>query len=185
MAQNTVFAQVIKQIPRSVFQSIVLKHGADKFTRSMDSWTWFGALLFGQLTGHDSIRAMERVFASSDARLCSLGFGVVRRSTLADANQRRPLALLEDIFSYTLSEVNKSANKKHGFRFRGPIFALDSTTIELSLKLCPWAEFYAQRSAMKLHTAIDIASDIPQFAVIDIARHRDLPTIRARPDLFA
>lgn len=184
MAQNTVFAQVIKQIPRSVFQSLVFKHNADKFIRSMDSWTWFGALLFGQLTGHDSIRAIERVFASSDPKFNSLGFSSVRRSTLADANQRRPLALLEDIFSYVLSETHKVANKKHGFKLRGPILALDSTTIELSLKLCPWAEFYAHRSAMKLHTAIDIASNVPQFAVIDIARYQDLPTIKKRSDQF-
>lgn len=185
MAQNTVFAQVIKQIPRSIFQSIVHRNEADKFTRSMDSWTWFGALLFGQISGHDSIRAIERVFASSDPRLSSLGFGPVKRSTLADANQRRPLALLEEIFSYVLGETNKAASKKNGFRFRGPIWALDATTIELSLKLCPWAKFYSDRSAMKLHTAIDIASDVPQFAVIDIARNQDLPIVRERPELFA
>lgn len=185
MAQNTVFAQVIKQIPRSVFQSLVAKHHADKFTRSMDSWTWFGALLFGQLSGHDSVRAIERVFACSDPRFASLGFGPVRRSTLADANRRRPLALLEDLFSYVLADVNKVSNKRHGFRFNGSIWALDSTTIELSLKLCPWAEFYAHRSAMKLHTAIDIASDVPQFAVVELARRQDLPTVRERPELFS
>jgi len=185
MAQNTVFAQIIKQIPRSVFQSFVVKNDADKFIRSMDSWTWFGALLFGQLSGHDSIRAIERVFATSDSRLASLGFGPVRRSTLADANRRRSLTLLEDIFSYTLMRANKVAPKKHGFKFHGPILALDSTTIELSLKLCPWAEFYSNRSAMKLHTAIDIASDVPQFAVVDLARHQDLPTIKSRPEQFA
>jgi putative transposase len=146
----------------------------------MDCWTWFGALLFGQLTGHDSIRAIERVFASSDSKMYRLGFGPVRRSTLADANQCRPLELLQDIFKYLLTRIQNFAPRSHGFPFQGQILALDSTTIELSLKLCPWAEFYSQRAAAKLHTAIDIASDIPQFAVVDIARTQDLPTVRSQ-----
>ena len=52
--------------------------------RSPDSvcWSWFGALLFGQLTGHDSIRAIERVFATSDSKMAKLGFGPVRKSLI-------------------------------------------------------------------------------------------------------
>lgn len=57
--------------------------------RSLDCWTWFGSLLFGQLTGHDSIRAIERIFATSDSKMRKLGLGPVRRSTLADANRTR------------------------------------------------------------------------------------------------
>ncbi len=89
MAFSTVFSQVIQLIPRSESQGWVSKHNADKGTRTLNSWTWFGSLLFGQLTGHDSIRAIERVFAHSDSKMKKLGFGPVRRSTLADANQRR------------------------------------------------------------------------------------------------
>ena len=92
MSVPTVFSQVIQLIPRAHFQSWVTKHDADKRTRKLDSWTWFGSLLFGQLTGHDSIRAIERVFAHSDPKMRALEFGPVRRSTLADANQVRSLA---------------------------------------------------------------------------------------------
>ena len=69
MAQNTVFEQIIKLIQRTQFQSLVHRHDADKFIRTMDSWTWFGALLFGQMTGHDSISAIERVFAHTDSKM--------------------------------------------------------------------------------------------------------------------
>ena len=91
MGQSTVFSQVIKLIPRSEFQSYVTKFGGDRGTPFLDCWTWFGALLFGQLTGHDSIRAIERVFAYKDSEARKLGFGPVRRSTCADANRTRPL----------------------------------------------------------------------------------------------
>lgn len=181
MASPTVFSQVIQLIPRTEFQCWVDKHGADKFTRKLDSWTWFGALLFGQLTGHDSIRAIERVFAHSDPKMRALGFGPVRRSTLADANQVRSLAVLEEAFQYCLARAAALAPKGNGFRFKGSVFALDSTTIELCLKLCPWARFHHEKTgkgAVKLHTAIDIAGDLPQFAVITTGRVHDIRAAR-------
>ena len=178
MAQSTVFEQIIKLIPRTQFQSIVHRHDADKFTRRMDSWTWFGALLFGQMTGHDSIRAIERVFAHTDSKMLKLGFGPVRRSTLADANQNRSIAVLEDLFQFVLTQAQKLAPKKNGFRFHGQVLALDSTTIELCLSLCPWAKFHHDKGATKLHTAIDVAGDLPQFAVITDGRTHDIRAAR-------
>jgi len=50
MSFPAVFSQVIQLIPRTQFQEWVAKHDADKRTRKLDSWTWFGSLLFGQLT---------------------------------------------------------------------------------------------------------------------------------------
>jgi hypothetical protein len=168
-------------IPRTEFQSWVSKHNADAGIRKLDTWTWFGALLFGQLTGHDSIRAIERVFAHSDSKMKALGFRPVRRSTLADANRDRSVAVLEDIFQYCLTIATQLAPSKNGFKFNGHIFALDSTTIELCLKLCPWARFHHEKTgkgAIKLHTAIDIAGDLPQFAVFTEGRTHDMKAAR-------
>jgi len=181
MSFPTVFSQVIQLIPRSEFQGWVTKHDADKGTRTLDSWTRFGALLFGQLTGHDSIRAIERVFAHSDPKMKALGFGPVRRSTLADANQVRSLVVLEETFQYCLARASQLAPAKNGFRFKGSVFALDSTTIELCLKLCPWARFHHEKTgkgAVKLHTAIDIAGDLPQFTVMTDGRCHDIRAAR-------
>lgn len=178
MAQSTVFSQVIKLVPRSKFQGWVAEHRADKGVRTLDSWTWFGSMLFGQLTGHDSIRAIERVFAHSDGKMQAMGFGPVRKSTLADANQVRSLAVLEEVFKYCLAEASRFAPKQNGFRFKGDVFALDSTTIELCLNLCPWARFHHGKGAVKLHTAIDIAGDLPHFTVITEGRTHDLKAAR-------
>ena len=178
MAQSTVFSQVIKLVPRSHFQTWVSKHNADKGVRTLDSWTWFGSMLFGQLTGHDSIRAIERVFAHTDGKMRAMGFGPVRKSTLADANQVRSLAILEEVFQYCLAEASRFAPKQNGFRFSGDVFALDSTTIELCLSLCPWARFHHGKGAVKLHTAIDIAGDLPQFTVITEGRTHDVKAAR-------
>jgi hypothetical protein len=177
MAQSTVFSQIIKLIPRSEFESIVFKHRGDHGVRSLDCWTWFGALLFGQLTGHDSIRAIERVFANSDRQMSRMGFGFVRKSTLADANQKRPLKILEDVFGYLLKRA-KSQAPKHKFGFTGQILALDASVINLSLKLMPWAQKSSKEACVKVHTAIDLAGDLPEIVVLDHGKVQDMKVAR-------
>ena len=178
MAQPTVFSQLIKLIPRTEFEALVAKYNGDARVRSLDCWTWFGSLLFGQMTGHDSIRAIERVFAHQDGEAMKLGFGPVRRSTLADANRTRPTEILEDLYTYCLARATAVAPKKSGFRFQGQVLALDSTTIELCLALSPWAVFRKAKGAVKLRTAVDIAGNLPQFAIITDGKHHDLRTAR-------
>lgn len=168
----------MKLIPRSEFESIVARYQADKGVRSLSHWTWFGALLFGQLTGHDSIRAIERVFAHGDTEMAKLGFSPVRRSTLAEANHGRNLQVLEDLFTFLLGHAQRLAPGKIGFRFAGRVLAMDSTTIELCLELSPWAKFHHGKGAAKLHTAIDIAGDLPQFAVVTPGNHHDMRVAR-------
>lgn len=178
MGQTAVFSQVVNLIPRLEFQSWVRKHDADKGVRTLDTWTWFNTLLFGQLTGHDSIRAIERVFATTDPMMKKLGLSPVRKSTLADANRNRSLGVLEECFSYVLSRARALAPSST-FRFKGNVFALDSSTIELCLSLSPWARFHHGKGACKLHTAIDLAGDLPEFAVITTGRVADIKVARA------
>jgi hypothetical protein len=186
MGQNTVFHQIVKLIPRSEFQSWVTTHSGDKGIRALDSWTWFGALMFGQLSGHDSIRALERVFCQGNTQIKKLGFRPVCRSTLADANRTRPIQILENAFSYALQRAKAVVPRISGFRFHGDVLALDSTTIELCLSLCPWARFHHDKGAAKLHTAIDIAGDLPLFAVVTDGRVHDVTAakryLRFEPD---
>lgn len=179
MGQSTVFSQIIKLLPRSEFESIVFAHQGNRGVRTLDCWTWFGALLFGQLTGHDSIRAIERVFANSDPQMRRMGFGLVKKSTLADANQKRPLEILEDVFGYLLKRA-KSQAPKHRFGFTGQILALDASVINLSLKLMPWAQKSATEACVKVHTAIDLAGDLPEIVVLDHGRVQDMKVARQR-----
>jgi len=103
-----------------------------------------------------------------------MGFSPVCRSTLADANRLRPIAILEKVFAYSLNRARTLIPRANGFRFNGNVLALDSTTIELCLELCPWARFHHGKGAAKLHTAIDLAGDLPQFTVITDGRVHDV-----------
>ena len=178
MSQFNVFEQIIKLVPKHDFRASVVKFDGDKGTRKLDCWTWFGALLFGQLSGHDSIRAIERVFCHGNARMRRLGFSTVCRSTLADANRTRSLGILEHTYKAVLSHAKHVCPERHGFRFKGEVRALDSSVIDLCLSLSPWASFRRGRSGVKLHTAIDLAGDLPDFVVITPAKRHDVPIAR-------
>jgi putative transposase len=143
----------------------------------LDCWTWFGALLFGQLTGHNSIRSIEKAFRVWEPGFKTLGFSRVCRSTLAEANERRPTGILEDLFHETLA-VAESYAPRSPFRFKGPVWAVDSSTISLCLELCPWARFHHGKGGFKLHTALDLAGDLPLFAVFTQGRTNDLKVAR-------
>jgi hypothetical protein len=175
VSQANVFEQMIKLVSRHEFEAAVAHFEGDRGVRQLDCWTWFGALLFGQLTGHDSIRAIERVFCQGNRRMRRLGFSSVCRSTLADANHVRPLGILEKTYQAVLATAKRHCPATNGFRFRGDVLALDSTTIELCLSLSPWANYRRGTAAVKLHTAIDLAGDLPDFVVITPAKRNDIP----------
>ncbi len=180
MAQLNVFEQVVKLISRSDFEASVRRHHGNRGVRELDCWTWFGALLFGQLSGHDSIRAMERVFCHGNLRMRGLGFSTVCRSTLSDANQSRPLGILEDTLQNLLERTRLLCpGLRNGLRFQGQVFALDSSTIELCLSLSPWANYRNGTAGVKLHTAIDLAGDLPEISIITPAKANDIPVAKA------
>lgn len=172
MPKISVFPQIIKLIPRIEFEAIVARYDGDKNVRKLDCWTWLGALLFSQLSGHDSVRALEKVFDLGNRDVRRLGFNPVCRSTLSDANSSRPMEILQDIYGLCLQRYHhhdKSLKDLASF-----VYLLDSTFIKLCLGLCPWA--YYRRSdqktgrvkyaGVKLHTAIDLTGHIPEFVVI-------------------
>lgn len=190
MAKIPVFSQIIKLISRSRFEASVRKHGGDKRVRTLDCWTWFGAMVFSQLSGHDSIRALERVFEAGNKETSKLGFNPIKRSTLSDANASRPVAVFQDVFAYCLRLATRARGKRLDFGF--PVYLLDSTFIELCLNLCPWS-YYRQSidktgrfksSGVKLHTAIDLTGHLPEFVLIKAGRERDNRDLKMARDNF-
>lgn len=178
MHYRTVFEQLLNYIPRHEFQSSVRRHEGDRNTRHLTTWTWFGALLFGQLTGRDSLRSLERPFSLAVERLHSSGMQPVHRSTLADANHSRPLAVLEETYARLLKSAERLVPSHRLQVPGGSVLLMDSTVIELYRKLNPWAEFRKGTSAAKLHTAITLDGELPAFFVVTPALSHDCPIAR-------
>ncbi len=182
---TTILGQVLKVIPKPSVEALDNTHGTGRPSRVLSRWSQFGALVFAQLAGRHSLRDVVSSLASQAKALAPLGLTPPKRSTLAEANARRPAALYQALF-FTLYARSRcqAVAPGHGFRFKSPLFSLDSTTISLCLSLFPWARFRRAKGAMKLHTLLDHAGHIPAFVVqtsgkrsdIAVARGLQLPT---------
>lgn len=178
---RSVFSQLLQWIPQHEFQKGVDRYAGDRKTRRLPCWSQFVGLLFGQLTGHNSLRAIEAGLKGVKTKLYHLRIAFeIRRATLSDANETRDPRIFEEAFYNLLPKVQRLAPKNH-LKLKGPILALDSTTIGLCLELSPWARFHHGRGAMKLHMAVDIAGDLPTVMVLTEGRKHDVTVARRIP----
>lgn len=178
--RRSVLSQLLQWIPRHEFQIGVEEYDGDKGVRRLSSWGQFVALLFGQLTGHSSLRAITAGLKGTKIKLYHLGIMFeICRSTLANANDRRNARIFEAAYYRLLPKVQALA-PRHRLRIqKGQVLALDSTTIELCLSLSPWAQFHHGKGAVKLHTAIDVAGDLPTVVAFTDGRKADVRAARA------
>ena len=101
---NTILGQMLKMFPRYEFQKAVSETKAEYHARGFSSWNHFVSMLFGQLSGQDSLRGIEAGLATQGASLYHVGVGPVHRSTLAYANEHRSHELFKKVFFNMLSK---------------------------------------------------------------------------------
>jgi len=134
-------------------------------------------LLFAQAGHKDSLREIETSLRVHQPKWYHIGLVDIKRSTLSDAMNRRSYEIYEGIF-YKLLERCKSLTPKHKFRFKNPLYTLDSTTIELCLTLFPWARFRQRKGAIKLHYLYDHSASLPSFMTMTDGKCHDIRVAR-------
>ncbi|MDD5423079.1 MAG: IS4 family transposase [Candidatus Omnitrophica bacterium] len=169
---NTILGQMLKMFSRYEFQEAVLETGAEYHARGFTSWNHFVAMLFGQLSGQDSLRCIEAGLATQSKNLYHLGINPIHRSTLAYANEHRTHELFEKVFYHMLSKCQDIA-PKHKFRFKSPLYSIDNTIIALCLSLYDWAKFRTIKGAVKVHIKLDHAGYLPTFMVVANGKDND------------
>lgn len=171
---NTVLNQLLSLVPRHDFDSLVRQFQGDRYVKRFSTWNQFTVLLFAQASGKGSLRDIQNSFAAEAAHLYHLGLpDSIARSTISDANASRDYRIYERLF-YQLQDRCRSMAPKHQFKFKNPLFSLDSTTIELCLTSFPWAKHSKLRGAIKLHYGIDHAGNIPVFLNVTKASCSDV-----------
>ena len=179
---STVLAQLLRLVPRHEFETLAREHHHGQKLRRASRWDQFVALTVGQVGGRLSLRDIEAALGSQRHKLYHLGSSGVRRSTLARMNERQPHRLYEALFGRLLAQCKRVAPRGHGFRFKSPLISLDSTLIDLSLAVFPWADFNREKAAMKLHVGLNHAGHYPEFVAIGDGKESDIE--RARRMVF-
>lgn len=162
---NTVLSQMLKIVGRHEFDKIAKVHHEGQKLRKMSRWSQFVALSFAQLSGRNSLRDIESNLNAQKHHTYHLGSEQVSRSSLARVNANQPASCYEALF-YKLAERCVRIAPKHGFKFDNPLYAMDSSLIDLSLKIFPWSHYAKGKGAMKLQVGLDLRGNIPAFATI-------------------
>jgi Domain of unknown function (DUF4372)/Transposase DDE domain len=173
---RTVFAQLLDFVPRHTFRRRVARYRGDYGVRRFNCWQQFLAMLFAQLTYRESLRDIEACLRASPEKAYHMGFtGPVSRSTLAEANENRDWRIYADFAHVMISEARRLyAGEPLDVELDQTVYALDASTIDLSLSLFPWATFRTTKAAVKLHTLLDLRGNIPAFIWITNGRTHDV-----------
>jgi len=170
---TTVYNQLLNAVPRHVFRRLVESYEGDRYVKTFSCWQQFMVLLFAQIKGHDSLREITTSLNAQRSKHYHLGLHSVARSTLADANNKRSSEIFEGLF-YQLLDRFRSCSPHGKFKFKNPLYALDSTVIDLCLSLFPWAKYRRTKGALKLHCLLDLRDNLPSFIAPSEGRVHDI-----------
>lgn len=170
-----VFSQLVEFLPKRIFDSIVMKYQGDKYIKSFSCWNQLLIMVYGQLSGCDSLRELVCIITAHAPKSYHLGFGksVITRSNLSKANANRNSKIFEE-FAYKMISVAQEKRITKEFEIRGRFYAFDSTTIDLCLNLFWWASFRKAKAGIKVHTLYDVVTQIPTFLHITEAKVNDM-----------
>jgi len=169
---RTIFSQLMDFLPMHKFRQCVDRYEGNKGIRTFTSLDQFMCMAFAQLTYRESLRDIECCLRAMRERLYHIGIrGNISRSTLADANEKRDWRVYNDFAQILIHEARQLySDDVFGLELKETVYALDATIIDLCLSVFPWALFRRTKSAIKLHTLLDLRGNIPSFIWITHAK---------------
>jgi len=167
-AGQTIFSQLMEFAPRYEFRLCVERYHGDYKVQSFSCWDQFLTMAFAQLTYRESLRDIEACLRSTSTKLYHMGIrGQVSRNTLAHANRVRDWRIYADFGKVLISTARRLyLDDPFGLELDNTVYALDATTIDLCLSVFPWAQFRRCKSAIKLHTLLDLRGSIPTVVIV-------------------
>ena len=172
-----VFSQIMETVVRYQFNKCVGLYRGEYWVKDFSCWEQFLAMAFGQLSFRESLRDIAVCLTAQHDKLYHLGFrSWVTMSTLARANEKRDWKIYRDFATLLITEARKLYvnDKTFNLDLGGTVYLVDSTTIELYLKMFPWARLVKKRAAVKLHLALELKGLIPAFFHISDGKSHDI-----------
>lgn len=169
---KTVFSQIMDFLPMNKFRRCIDRYGGNCRVRSFTCFDQFLCMAFAQLTYRESLRDIECCLRAMNEKLYHMGIrGKISRTTLADANEKRDWHIYSDFAQILIHHDRKLyADDDFGLELQETVYALDATVIDLCLSVFPWAHFRRTKSAIKLHTLLDLKGSIPSFIAVTEGR---------------
>ncbi len=172
---QTVFSQVLDYLPDRHFRRCVNRYQGNKRIRTFSCMDQFICMAFAQLAYRESLRDIEATLRAIQLKLYHMGLrGKVSRNTLARANEKRDWRIYADLAQPLIRRARALyADEKLAVDLDATTYALDTTAIDLSLSLFPWAKFTRYNGSLRLHTQMDLRGRIPAFISITDGKSHD------------
>jgi hypothetical protein len=171
-----IFSQIMELIPWKRFQTCVDRFNGDYRVQGFKCSDYFKVMIFAQLTYRESLRDIVNCLRAVPKKCYHLGIcSNISRNNLSNATQRRDWRIFAD-FAKVLIEIAHELyqNENNPVDIDAPVFALDSSTIDLCLSLFPWAPFRKTKAAIKLHTLLNLQGNIPDVIYISDGKMHDV-----------
>jgi hypothetical protein len=175
--QNSVLHGLLKLVPWDSFDRLVDEYSADAGVRRLSTKSQFVAMLYSQLSGAASLREIEAALASHAGRLYHLGARSISRSTLADANAKRPWQVFQQLFDEMAAQAGRQARRSLADTVR----LIDATGLRLAGVGADWARFSAGVLGVKAHVVYDPDADKPLYLQVTDARVNDITPAKQMP----
>lgn len=171
-----IFSQVMDHLPMHTFRRCVHRYQGNRYVKSFTCLDQFLCMAFAQLTYRESLRDIEVCLRAHQDKLYHMGIrGSVSRNTLANANKMRDWRMYAE-FAQALIRIARPlyADDDLGLDLDNTVYALDSSTIDLCMSVFPWALFRSTKSAVKVHTLLDLCGNIPTFIHVSDGKLHDV-----------
>jgi putative transposase len=164
----SIFGKLLEPIRRRRFDTLVARHAGDAYVKSFPSWNHLLALVYAQFSAAASLRGLEAAWNANRQHHYHLGSSPLVRSTLSDANRRRPVALFAEAFRLLASQLDRQT-RRDGAQI---VKLIDATPIPLG-KMCDWAKSNGRIRGLKMHVVFDPQTDAPSVLAITDANVND------------
>nr|HDM99950.1 IS4 family transposase [Deltaproteobacteria bacterium] len=173
---KTIFSQVIDQLPLYHLRQCISRYRGNYKVKQFGRYDQYLSMVFAQLTYRESLRDIEACLRAQKSKLYHMGIrGGISRNTLANANKVRDWRIYADFAQVLICIARDLYHKEDfGIELEETVYALDSTTIDLSLSTFPRAHFRSTKAAVKLHTLLDLRGNIPTFLSISDGKLHDV-----------
>ena len=171
-----VFSQIMDLVPWKSFRTCVNRYQGDYKVQRLTCNDYFRVMAFAQLTYRESLRDVVSCLGAMSSKLYHMGIrSNVSRNNLSNANNTRDWRIFAD-FAHVLIERAKRLyiDQPNELDLDATVYALDSTTIDLCLTLFPWATFRSTKSAIKVHTLMNLQGSIPEFILVSTGKTHDV-----------
>lgn len=174
-----VFAQLMSLIPRRDFSACVARYKGDYRSRNLSCYDQFLVMCLAQYAAKNSLRDIEASLIAVEHKLYHSGISyAVPRNTLAKANEQRDWRIYRDFGQVLIKRVRPLyAEDQFRLDIDNMVYAFDSSTISLCLKLCPWAKFRTTKAGIKMHTLLDLRGNLPIYIYLTDASVHDVKAL--------